>query len=116
MRAQAGLPEAAVEQRSGHKLFIEGQEESFDRTVMEELLRDQGVVVKPLGPCRHVREAATALHVNEPTYYFLIDRDYHDDSRDFGPVPRASCKGPIVFRVWGKDGFFGDPQRFEVIH
>lgn len=55
--------------------------------------------------------------IGEGMVYLLSDdRDYHDDSRDFGPVPRMSCKGPIVFRVWGKDGFFGDPQRFEVIH
>ncbi|MFO0756748.1 MAG: signal peptidase I [Byssovorax sp.] len=55
--------------------------------------------------------------VGEDMLYLLSDdRDYHDDSRDFGPVPRQSCKGPIVFRLWGKEGFFKDPLRFEVIH
>ncbi|MEO7331777.1 MAG: signal peptidase I [Minicystis sp.] len=55
--------------------------------------------------------------VGEGMVYLLSDdRDFHDDSRDFGPVPRSSCKGPIVFRIWGKGGFFGDSQRFEYIH
>jgi signal peptidase I len=56
-------------------------------------------------------------NVGEGMLFLLSDdRDYHDDSRDHGAVPRASCKGPIVFRVWGKEGFFADPQRFEFIH
>jgi signal peptidase I len=55
--------------------------------------------------------------VGEGMVYLLSDdRDFHDDSRDFGPVQRTTCKGPIVFRVWGKAGFFSDPQRFEYIH
>lgn len=49
--------------------------------------------------------------------YLLSDnRSYHDDSRDFGAVPADSCKEQIVFRLWGKDGFFGEKRRFNVIH
>jgi signal peptidase I len=49
--------------------------------------------------------------------YLLSDnRTYHDDSRDFGAIPADSCKEQIVFRLWGKDGFFADKHRFAAIH
>jgi signal peptidase I len=38
------------------------------------------------------------------------DRSYHDDSRDFGTLPAASCSGRFVFRLWGKEGW-GDSKR-----
>jgi signal peptidase I len=49
---------------------------------------------------------------------FLVsdDRTFHDDSRDFGTLPAASCKERIVFRVTGKAGFGDDKARLTVIH
>ncbi len=49
---------------------------------------------------------------------FLVsdDRTYHDDSRDFGTLPAASCKERIVFRVTGKGGWGDDKARLTVIH
>ncbi len=48
--------------------------------------------------------------------YLLSDnRSFHDDSRDFGAVPKASCSEQIVFRLWGKEGFFDDERRFTYI-
>lgn len=44
---------------------------------------------------------------------FLLsdDRTYHDDSRDFGTVPLASCKETIFFRLWGHEGFKDEKRR-----
>jgi signal peptidase I len=49
-------------------------------------------------------------------YLVSDDRDWHDDSRDFGQVPVASCTHKIVFRLWGSAGMRADPLRFEFIH
>jgi signal peptidase I len=43
------------------------------------------------------------------------NRRYPYDSRDFGPVVRATCKETIVFRVIGKGGFFDQATRFQYI-
>ncbi len=49
--------------------------------------------------------------------YLVSDgRDWHDDSRDYGQVPVASCSRKIIFRLWGGAGFSDDPLRFEFIH
>jgi signal peptidase I len=49
---------------------------------------------------------------------FLLsdDRSFHDDSRDFGTVPRSSCKGLIFFRLWSKGGMRDEKHRFLAIH
>ena len=52
-----------------------------------------------------------------PGMLYLVsdDRDWHDDSRDYGQVPVASCSRKIIFRLWGSAGMSDDPLRFEVI-
>ena len=53
-----------------------------------------------------------------PGMLYLVsdNRDWHDDSRDFGQVPIAACAHKIVFRLWGGMGMSADPLRFEFIH
>jgi signal peptidase I len=53
-----------------------------------------------------------------PDMLYLVsdDRDWHDDSRDFGQVRVAACSHKIVFRLWGGMGMSADPLRFEFIH
>jgi signal peptidase I len=49
---------------------------------------------------------------------FLVsdDRFFHDDSRDFGAIPKSSCKERIVFRLWSARGWFDSESRMSVIH
>lgn len=49
---------------------------------------------------------------------FLVsdDREYHDDSRDYGMLPRGACKGRILFRLWSKGGWADDKSRLTPIH
>jgi signal peptidase I len=48
--------------------------------------------------------------------YLLSDnRDFHDDTRDYGQVPFSSCKERIVFRLWGKEGWGDSASRLTVI-
>ena len=53
-----------------------------------------------------------------PGMLYLVsdNRDWHDDSRDFGQVPVTACTHKIVFRLWGGGGMRTDPLRFEFIH
>ncbi len=44
------------------------------------------------------------------------DREYHDDSRDFGTIPRTSCTERIFFRVVGKAGWSDDESRLTYLH
>ena len=59
---------------------------------------------------------ATKASVTAGMVFLLSDdRSYHDDSRDFGMVPVASCKSRIFFRLWGKDGWKDDRRRLSYI-
>ena len=46
---------------------------------------------------------------------FLLsdDRDFHDDSRDFGPVRPETCHR-VYFRLWGKRGWSDDKRRMSI--
>jgi signal peptidase I len=65
---------------------------------------------------RFTHEKITA-DVREGMLYLVSDdREWHDDSRDYGQVPVASCSRKIIFRLWGGAGMSADPWRFEFIH
>ncbi len=44
------------------------------------------------------------------------NRYYHDDSRDFGAVPKDGCHERIVFRLWSARGWFDEARRMTLIH
>ncbi|HKQ68465.1 MAG TPA: signal peptidase I [Polyangiaceae bacterium] len=44
------------------------------------------------------------------------NRYYHDDSRDFGPMPKTSCQERVLFRLWSARGWFDAPRRLTFIH
>lgn len=44
------------------------------------------------------------------------DRHYHDDSRDFGPMPMDACRERIVFRLWSGRGWFDEKRRMTFVH
>jgi signal peptidase I len=44
------------------------------------------------------------------------NRYYHDDSRDFGSVPKDSCHERVVFRLWSARGWFDEARRMSLIH
>jgi signal peptidase I len=63
--------------------------------------------------------ATTPYHVRVPDGHVFLasdNRHYHDDSRDFGPVPKATCHERIVFRLWSARGWFDGDRRLTVIH
>jgi signal peptidase I len=56
------------------------------------------------------------VSVPEGTVFLLSDnRLFPYDSRDFGPVPRETCKEFIFFRLVGKGGYLDQGTRLTVI-
>jgi len=54
--------------------------------------------------------------VGQGKVYLLSDnRDFHDDSRDFGTLPEESCAQRVVFRLWGAGGWKDSERRMDVI-
>lgn len=60
--------------------------------------------------------AEAALDV-PPGFVFLVsdNRQFPWDSREFGVVPRDTCRETVLFRVIGKNGFFDVANRFTLI-
>jgi signal peptidase I len=59
----------------------------------------------------------TAPSTVEPGQFFLVsdNRQFPFDSRDYGTVEVASCTETVIYRVWGKRGYFDRSRRFELV-
>jgi signal peptidase I len=70
------------------------------------------------GDARQTRDEQKPPEFDVPNgQVFLVsdNRALPWDSREFGPVDRASCVETIVFRLVSKDGFFDVPNRLTLI-
>ncbi|MCC6555804.1 MAG: signal peptidase I [Polyangiaceae bacterium] len=83
-----------------------------------------GCDVVVMGGGRHFRgnspkgplERKLRHEVRPDTVFLLSDnRNFHDDSRDYGLQPRDLCKQRIVFRLWGKGGWSDDEHRMTFV-
>lgn len=68
-----------INQSARHFLFVEGRDQDAVDPITISNLLDNKIRVEPLGPSYHIKSAAEALFKYHPYYYFLIDRDHHDD-------------------------------------
>jgi signal peptidase I len=67
-------------------------------------------------PASSVRPSDVKTTVPEGDVWLVSDnRLYPYDSRDFGPVPRETCKELIFFRLVGAGGFFDTTTRNQYI-
>lgn len=80
--------------------------------------------VVTMGGGWHYRAAASTNGTEQkktakvgPGMVFLVsdNRAMHDDSRDFGLVPRDTCKERVVARLWGKGGWSDEKSRLSYI-
>jgi hypothetical protein len=101
---------------SKHILFVEGDsQKSIDPAVLDVLFEDQPtpITIKYLGSSFHIKSAAQALVSSHPHYYFLIDRDHHEDG-DINACWRSfydSAKYNLL--IWRKreiENYFLDPD------
>ncbi len=112
MRVQTSVRADAVRQTARHTLFVEGaNDDAFDPTVLERLL--PMIRVRPLGPSMHIRAAAEAMHAHHPDYYFIVDRDFHDDAivdRSWQRFPDPVFSNILIWRRRELENYFIDPD------
>ena len=110
MEAITGARPGRIRYRAEHVLFVEGAATSRDQPVIETLLRSQ-IRVEPLGGSFSVRSVAEALVPVHPTYYFLIDRDHHDDDFvefSWSNFPDPDTRNLLVWRQRELENYFLD--------
>ena len=63
-------------------------------------------------------QTSDSRHEVSAGHFFLLsdNREFHDDSRDFGPVPVDTCDARIFFRLWSREGWSDEAQRMEWVH
>lgn len=102
-----------VRHKSQHVLFVEGSDiDSVDPTVLSELFNNI-LTVKPLGASFHIKSAAEALYTHHPTYYFLIDRDHHDEKivdEYWSTFPDPEKCNLLIWRRREIENYFLDPE------
>ena len=109
---RTGVRPEEVRQQRQHVLFVEGTEESVDPLVLGELFQ-QHISIQTLGPSYSVRSVAEALFPHHPTYYFLIDRDHHDDEfvrKCWDNFPDPETHNLLVWRRREIENYFLDPE------
>jgi len=109
-----GIYPEDIRQSGRHVLFVEGiGGDSFDPQIIGELF-DRMIRIRPLGPSYSVKSVAEALHPFHPTYYFLIDRDYHhnDDfvGRCWDNFPDPATHNLLVWRYREIENYFLEPD------
>jgi hypothetical protein len=117
VKVTQGVPGSdAVRQGARHVLFVESQTAAgFDVPVLKALLGEL-LEVKPLGASFSVKSVAEALHPHHPDYYFLVDRDHHDDAFVEGTwrsFPDPNTKNLLVWRRRELESYFLDTAYLE---
>ncbi len=98
-----------------HFLFVEGDsQQSIDPTVFEVLFEDQltSITIRPIGASFHVKSAAQAMARHHPHYYFLVDRDHHQDHEvddSWNNFPNQNTHNLLVWRKREIENYFLDP-------
>ncbi|MCY3626429.1 MAG: hypothetical protein OXG88_02175 [Gammaproteobacteria bacterium] len=101
-----------INHQSKHRLYVEGDEDSFDYFALN-ILFENKLSIKPLGPVFYLKSAAEAFYRDHPNYYYLVDRDHHDDKfiQDCWDNFRTQKKHNLI--VWKRreiENYFIEPD------
>ena len=111
--AKKGIRAEEVRLQSQHVLFVEGNDkDSIDPHVLE-VLFGQKIRIEPLGASFSIKSVAQALFSYHPTYYFLIDRDHHDNEfidRCWKNFPDQETHNLLVWRRREIENYFLEPE------
>lgn len=96
-----------------HVLFVEGNDaNALDPTVLKEFF-DPPLRIEPLGASFSVKSVAEALHPHHPKYYFLIDRDHHDNdfiNHCWDNFPDSNTHNLLIWRRREIENYFLEPD------
>lgn len=100
-------------------LHVEGKEEhSIDAEFIYQLFENNKIFIRvqPFGPSMNIRAAAEAHHPHNPNFYFLIDRDHHEDDRveqSWKNFPDSKQNNLLLWRYRELENYFLDPEYLE---
>jgi len=107
---KTGVEPEEVRQAAKYTLFVEGNDENaIDPQVLTTLLQDTPIQIKAMGPSSYIRSVAEALHKHHPYYFFLVDRDFHDDNtveRCWQQFPSANTCNLLIWRRKELENYF----------
>ncbi|RJP22365.1 MAG: hypothetical protein C4527_21980 [Candidatus Omnitrophota bacterium] len=113
IRVQQAPRAGEIRQSARHVLFVEGKDENaIDPKIISILLKNR-IRVEAMGPSFHIHSAAEALHKYHPDYYFLIDRDHHDDdfiAKCWDRFPDPATSNLLVWRRREIENYFLIPD------
>ncbi|WP_130472183.1 hypothetical protein [Candidatus Magnetaquicoccus inordinatus] len=101
-----------VNGRVRHVLFVEGSSQEVDSIAIGTLLRNM-IRIEAMGPSFHLKSVATALYPSHPNYYFLIDRDHHDDivvNSSWNNFPDSATSNLLIWKKKEFENYFLDPE------
>ncbi len=105
-----------IEQEASHKIFVEGNKNSLDPTLLKILLAQNGlsnIDVSPMGGCENIHGAALALYPHHSTYYFLIDRDHRTSEyveKFWENFPNPDTHNLLIWRKHEFENYFINPD------
>ncbi len=111
MLSVTGIRPEEVRHQAQHVLFVEGNDENaLDPTVLKELLP---IRIEPLGASFSIKSVAEALYPYHDTYYFLIDRDHHDNdfiNRCWDNFPDSDTHNLLIWKRRELENYFLEPD------
>ena len=116
MKIKRDINSEEILQNERHILFVEGEvENSVDPKSLTNLfLNEQTMIsIKPLKTSSSIKSVAESLYKYNPTYYFLIDRDHHDDEfveKCWKNFPDPETSNLLVWRKKEMENYFLDPN------
>jgi hypothetical protein len=110
-----GVEPEEVRRDARHTLFVEGSNSSIDPQALTFFLRQNGINISivSLGPSSHLRAVAQALCQHHHDYYFLIDRDDHDDKSVedcWSNFPNGNTHNLLIWRRREIENYFLIPD------
>jgi len=109
-----GVEAEEVRQAARYILFVEGSSENaIDPEALRTLLDNTPIQIKAMGPSSHIRSVAEALHKHYPYYFFLVDRDFHDDNaveRCWQQFPSEDTCNLLIWRRKELENYFLIPE------
>ena len=112
-----GAEAEEVRQSAKYTFFVEGKDDNtIDPQVLTDLLHPMPIQIKAMGPSSYIRSVAEALHKHHPYYFFLIDRDHHDNDsveKCWQQFPSENTCNLLIWRRKELENYFLLPEYLE---
>jgi hypothetical protein len=111
-----GIESEESRQSARHTLFVEGSDsDAIDAQALDFFFKDKEISIRvaPLASSSNIRAVAGSLYPYHHDYYFLIDRDHHDDEtieRYWRNFPDENTHNLLIWRRREIENYFLIPE------